>query len=155
MKPSAIIVSGLKITVAGIVFLLTIELCARFDDALKYDAPFWKGYTSESLKSSDSEGISRNIPNARFQKWQNNGDGFRGPEITPIKAPGTTRIICLGASESYGLYESPGKEWPAQLRTSLPKKYEVINVSVVGLGLSSYEAYLKKYVLKLEPDLII
>lgn len=156
MIPSSFFYRILKFIGALLVFIITLEMCARIDDVLRYDAPLWKEYTADGLKSSDSEGVSYNIPNARFQKWQNNGHGFRGPEISPIKTPGTVRIVCLGASESYGLYESPGKEWPAQLRTLLPSsKYEVINVSVVGLSLSSYEAYLKKYVLKLEPDIVI
>jgi len=143
--------------IGGLVFfVLTIEMCARIDDLLKYDAPIWNDYTSERLKSTNSEGFFYNIPNARFQKWQNNGDGFRGPDIALSKTPGTIRIICLGASESYGLYESPGKEWPAQLRTLLSNtKYEVINVSVVGLGLESYEGYFKKYVQKFDADIVI
>lgn len=156
MKPFAIIINGLKFSVAVVAFMLTIELCTRIDDAIRYDAPLWKTYNADGLKGIDSEGISYNIPNAVFQKWQNNGYGFRGPEIVPAKTPGTVRVVCLGASESYGLYESPGKEWPAQLRTLLQNsKYQIINVSVVGLGLGSYEAYLKKYVLQLEPDIIV
>lgn len=156
MKLLVISVSGLKFAVAVVVFLLTIEVCARIDNAIRYGAPLWGEYTANSLKSSDTEGISYNVPNARFEKWQNNGHGFRGPEIATVKSPGTVRVVCLGASESYGLYESPGMEWPAQLRTLLPSpKYQVINVSVVGLGLSSYEAYLKKYVLRLEPDIVV
>lgn len=156
MKIFALIQSGLKYSAAVVAFLLTIEMCARIDDALRYDAPLWKNYTADCLRSSDSEGVPYNVPYARFQKWQNNGYGFRGPEILPAKPPGTIRVICLGASESYGLHESPGKEWPAQLRSLLPdSKYQVVNVSVVGLGLGSYEAYMKKYVLKLDPDLVI
>lgn len=156
MKSLAIITFGFRFALGVIAFILTVELCARIDDALKYDAPLWKEYNSECLKSSDNEGISHNIPNAGFQKWQNNRDGFRGPEITPTKVAGTIRVVCLGASESYGLYESAGKEWPAQLRTLLPvNKYEVINVSVVGLGMGSYETYLNKYVLKFNPDIVI
>lgn len=156
MIPSSFFFRALKFIGGGVVFIITLELCARIDDVLKYDAPLWKQYTADCLKNSDSEGISYNIPNARFQKWQINGHGFRGPEISPIKTPGTVRIVCLGASESFGLYESPGMEWPAQLRPLLPRpKYEVINVSVVGLGLNSYEAFFKKYVLKLEPDIVI
>lgn len=156
MKLLAITISGLKFAVAVVVFLLTIELCTRIEDAIRYSAPLWGEYTANTLKSSDKEGISYNIPNARFEKWHNNGHGFRGPEIATTKSPGTVRVVCLGASESYGLYETPGKEWPAQLRALLPSpKYQVINVSVVGLDLGSYEAYLKKYVLRLEPDIVI
>jgi hypothetical protein len=156
MNFSAVARSGFKFTVAVFVFLITIEICARVDDALRYGAPLWGEYTANCLKSKDSEGIPYNVPKARFEKWQNNTLGFRGPEITLIKPTKTLRVVCLGASESYGLYESPGKEWPAQLRDLLrTTHYQVINASVVGLTVSSYEAYLQKYVLPLHPDIII
>jgi hypothetical protein len=156
MKSSTLIRNVFKYAVAVIFFIVSIEICARIDDALRYGAPFWKSYSAECLKSNDNKGIPCNVPNARFQKWHNNSFGFRGPEILAAKTPGTLRVVCLGASESYGLYESPGKEWPAQLLELLPSaKYQVINVSVVGLGFRSYEPYLKKYVLPLEPDVIV
>jgi hypothetical protein len=156
MKSSTLIRNAFKYAVAVIFFIVSIEICARIDDAVRYGAPFWQRYSAECLKSSDDTGIPCNIPNARFQKWHNNSYGFRGPEILAAKTPGTLRVVCLGASESYGLYESPRKEWPAQLLELLPSpKYQVINASVVGLGLRSYEPYVKKYVLPLEPDVIV
>lgn len=138
-----------------IVFSFTLEVCARIDDAIKYGAPFWPAYTNEGLRNSDKAGFPYNMPNARFEKWQHNSLGFRGPELLQIKPADNIRVVCLGSSESYGLYESPGKEWPSQLREIVPSRYEVINASVVGLNLRSFEPYLKKHVFTLKPDVII
>lgn len=146
----------LRYLAAIALFCIFMELTARFDDWLKYDAPFWGTYSSLRLRSWDDEGTRINIPGGDFEKWKNNSFGFRGPEISVEKKPGVTRIVCLGASESYGLYESPGMEWPAQLRKNLDSaKYEVINVASVGLPMVQYVDYLRKYVLKFSPDAAI
>ncbi|MEZ5358269.1 MAG: hypothetical protein R3F48_05510 [Candidatus Zixiibacteriota bacterium] len=141
---------------AFILFCIFVELTARFDDWVEYDAPFWGTYSSLRLRSWDDEGTRINIPNGDFEKWKNNSAGFRGPEISMEKRPGVTRIVCLGASESYGLYESPGMEWPAQLRMELDStKFEIINVASVGLPMVQYVDYLRKYVMKYSPDAAI
>lgn len=146
----------IRICAIILVFMLTIEFCARIDDVLRFSMPFWQTSKADNLRTKDKDGLQINTPNARFEKWHNNSLGFRGPEISHIKVPGVSRIVCLGASESYGLYESIDKEWPAQLSSMLPSnKYQVINASVAGLSLCSYKAYLKKYVLQLKPDIII
>ena len=143
-------------TVAAFFFLCTIEICSRIDDAVRFGAPLWGRYNADSLRGKDSDGIPCNVPNACYQKWRNNSYGFRGPASMPESPPGAVRVVCLGASESYGLYETPGKEWPAQLSGMLSgPKYQVVNASVVGLPLHSYTAYLRKHVLPLKPDIVV
>jgi len=61
----------------------------------------------------------------------------------------------MGASETYGVFESPDKEWPAQLRDLLPAQYEVINTAVAGLPLKYFPSYIAKYVLPVEPDVVV
>lgn len=145
------------ITIAGaaLAFLATVEVCARVDDYLRYDAPFTGRYSSDNLRSV-KDGISVNVPLATFEKWHNNSCGFRGSEVSPAKAAGKTRVMCLGASESYGLFEGAGKEWPAQLQQLLPpSEYEVINASVVGLTLDKYSRYFDKYLAPFKPDVVV
>jgi hypothetical protein len=105
----------------------------------------------------DAEGIKHNVPNVRFEKWQINQNGFRGPGLSSEKPSSVLRIVCMGSSETFGLFEAPGKEWPAQLRHLLKPHYhlEVINASVAGLSPRHYKPYLKKYVLDYEPDIVI
>lgn len=154
-KPRSIVIYVFKPLLFLVIFSFTLEVCARTDDAIKYGAPFWTAYNNEGLRNDDKAGFPYNIPNARFEKWQNNSLGFRGPELLQKKPAGNIRVVCLGSSESYGLYESPGKEWPSQLREILSSRYEVINASVVGLNLRSFEPYLKKHVFSLKPDVVI
>jgi lysophospholipase L1-like esterase len=139
------------------VFIVTLEVSARIDGSINYGAPLWGPYDSTLLEESDSEGILHNVPNSQFEKWKINKFGFRGDEVTQKKNKDITRIACMGASESFGLYEDPGKEWPAQLNDLLSPggQFQIINTSVAGLGLRNFKSYLRKYVLKFEPDLVI
>lgn len=140
-----------------VLFLAIVEFSARLDDWVRYRAPLWGRYDSQLLRTYDPDGIRINIPNGRFEKWRNNNFGFRGPDITLKKQDGVRRVICLGTSETYGLYETENREWPAQLRDYLADKgrYEVINGATVGLPFADYPAYVDKYILPFEPDLVV
>ena len=91
---------------------------------------------TRDLVLHDALGI-RGKPNGRYGRWRLNSAGFRGPEIARQPASGCRRVIVLGASESFGLYESDGKEYPAQLASRLRAAgcYEVVNASLFGLTL--------------------
>jgi len=111
-----------------------------------------------TLVQMDSNGILHNIPNTRYKKWKINSLGFRGAEIDLEKKEGQIRIVCLGASETFGYYESYGKEWPSQLGEMLRDKFpkvEVSNVSVAGQHLRKRREYVEQYVLPLKPDIMI
>jgi len=140
-------------------FLIILEVSARIDDKIAYNAPLFKKYKYELLLKKDNEGIFHNVPNAQFEKWKINSLGFRGNEIRPKKEENTIRIACLGSSETFGFYESRGGEWPAQLDKLLKANFssvEVINASVIGLTAKSRKEYVKKYVLPVvEPDILI
>src|SRR6266545_832103 len=121
---------------------LLLEVAARVDDRVTWGAPLLGPYRPEVLTEVDSGGIPRNVPGARFEKWRVNQLGFRGAEVSAEKSPGTRRVVCLGQSESFGLYEPDGAEWPARLGTLLAPRggLEVVNASVVGLGRRSRSA---------------
>jgi len=146
----------LKFFIFGCAFLPTLEILARFDDRVSYGAPLFNRYASDMLREEDPEGISRNVPNARFEKWRNNEAGFRGPSLSKRKSGGVKRIFCMGTSETYGLYENPEKEWPRQLAKLLrTRPVEIVNASTPGLNLESYQRYIEKYLLPYDPDTII
>lgn len=96
----------------GLLFLVSLEFCARMDDVLIWKAPFWSRYSNELLTMRDALGGHRGHPNARFEKWQMNSFGFRGPEFEEKKPAGVIRIMAVGASETFGLYEKAGGEYP-------------------------------------------
>jgi lysophospholipase L1-like esterase len=119
------------------IFVAVLELCARVDDSLTYGAPFWGPYNSQTLFVRDQIGL-RGRPGARFQKWHLNSLGYRGPELRP----GTVRIICIGASETFGLYEAEGRDYPRLLEHDLNARagrdlFQVQNVAVVGQTLAA------------------
>jgi hypothetical protein len=145
------------VLLSGSIFVLTMEICARVDDRIKYDAPLLGTYTSARLSRRDAEGINHNIPGNHFEKWRINSLGFRGEEISLAKPEGAKRVVCMGTSETFGLYESPEKEWPSQLAKMMEGNdpFEIVNAAVVGLGLWKYVPYLRKYVLPLDPNIVI
>jgi len=140
-----------------LIFLLVLECLARIDDRVKYGANLWTGYNADMLRSFDSAGTRVNVPNVRFKKWRNNAAGFRGEEILSNKPHGVRRVVCLGSSETYGLYEKEGNEWPAQLRRLLndETRYEIVNAGVAGLDLSQYRQYYLSHLATIAPDVII
>jgi lysophospholipase L1-like esterase len=129
MKRFSLIIRGM---LGLVIFVFVLEFCARVDDALSYGAAFWPPYNRQALEMRDRIG-KRGRPGARYQKWQLNSLGYRGPELRS----GTTRIACFGASETFGLYEAAGQEYPRQLERQLNTRvggnmFQVVNVAYVG-----------------------
>jgi len=115
-----------------VVFVLVLEICARIDDVVTYGAPFWGAYNDEILLQRDNIG-KWGRPGARYAKWQLNSLGYRGPELRA----GSIRILTMGASETFGLYEAPGEEYPRQLERDLnawagKDLFQVVNVAFAG-----------------------
>jgi hypothetical protein len=150
--------SMLRIAWIGLVFVLVLEFSARIEDSLKWGAPFFGSYSRSNLWTTDSLG-KHGRPNAHFEKWRLNSHGFRGPEISVKKPEGVIRVIVLGASETFGLYESPGMEFPAQIQKILderePGRFQVINAAVAGITLPTITRYFDLRIKKFDPDVII
>ena len=139
-------------------FVLVLEVCARVDDWLRWDAPFFGDYSHASLRTKDQHGVHTR-PGARYQKWQINSHGFRGPEITMEKPPGVIRIVVAGASEAFGLYENPGMEFPALLQGMLdenaPGRYQVLNAACPGMTPARIAFYFNSWISRFDPDFLI
>ena len=95
-----------------------IAYVSRVDDYFTWGAPVFANYTHDELRIGDSLGF-HNRPNAKFQKWEINSHGFRSPETTREKPDSVIRVIMTGASETFGLLESPGMEYSAQMQSIL------------------------------------
>jgi hypothetical protein len=63
----------------------------------------------------------------------------------------------MGASETFGYAESPGKEYPAQLADSLNRTgcYEVINSAIVGLPTTGQIQLWENWVSRFEPSVVV
>ena len=96
-------------------------------------------------------------PFARYTKYILNNLGMRGPDVAAAKRPDVIRVVALGASETFGLYESPGREFPRQLEDSLRScgRFEVINGALIGMLLPTEDEYLRLRVAALHPDIVV
>jgi lysophospholipase L1-like esterase len=129
--------SILRIVIGLALFALAAEMCARLDDFMAYGAPIWGPYNNARLYERDQIG-QRGKPGARYKKWQLNSLGYRGPELRE----GSTRIVCIGASETFGLYEADGEEYPRQFERDLNahsgnNTFQVVNAAYPGETLAT------------------
>jgi len=134
------------------------EVGARLDDWAFADVPLLGTPNRERDLTVHDEHGYHGRPNGRFKKWHLNALGFRGPEIAAKPAPGTARIMVLGASETLGLYESEGKEYAAQLAAILAKSHpevEVVNAAMAGMSLASMKPYWEQWATKAVPQIVL
>lgn len=100
--------------------------------------------------------------NLNFQgaKVRTNSLGFRSREVKSKKDSDTFRIICLGASPTFGWGISQKEAYPFCLENFLrnnkdiKKKIEVVNAAEIGYSSCQGLNFLTKYILDLSPDLI-
>lgn len=88
-----------------------------------------------------------------------NSLGFRGPERPMVKPDGGIRIICVGASNVYGIGLQDIQTWPAQLELKLAgqlaKDVEVWNLGTPGYVGSQMAAIAREAIERFDPDLIL
>lgn len=150
----------------AVIVAVAMEATCRLDDLIRYGTPIWSPVESEDdLLISDRDGEHAR-PNARYQKWIINSVGMRGPAVLAVKPPGDLRVVTVGASETFGLYESPGREYPRQLEDSLrrwavsdhctgsPSDIEVLNAAIFGMSLPTTDADLRTRIRRLGPDVV-
>src|SRR5687768_9139130 len=104
-------------------FVGVFELACRVEDWVRYRTPIDSPFTSQTDLVMHGPDGAHGRPNARYQKWVMNGLGMRGPAATVERAPGVARVVTVGASETFGLYESPGREYPRQLEDTLNARF--------------------------------
>lgn len=146
-----------RLCASALLCLVTLEICARVDDWASYDAPIFGPYDLESLFQQTERGW-RGVPHGRYIHWTLNRDGFRGPELQADI--GQTRVVTYGASETFGLYEEPGAEFPRVLERELNARsshtrYEVINSGMPGMRVGSGLQLLEDIGRDLHPSYVI
>ncbi len=133
-----------------VVALIVMEITTRVEDRIAAGIPMLSRVSGPGdLIWLDTVG-ARGRPNAKYRNWSLNGLGFRGPEVSARPAAGVTRIVTIGASETFGLYERPGREFPRQLEDSLRARgctsVEVVNAALPGMALPSMAQLLDRVV---------
>jgi hypothetical protein len=93
---------------------------------------------------------------------QTNSKGFRGPEISPIKPPGTIRIACLGDSFTFGEGVRFEDTYPEQLASLLAAEpacagltFESCNFGVGGYNTTQSLFALRAWALPAQPDIVV
>lgn len=118
-------------------FVVSVEVATRVDDRVRHGVPALVAPDRDAdLVLQDERGILGR-PNGRYKQWKLNRFGFRGEDMSREPAPGCIRVMTLGASETFGLYERAGHEYPAQLAERLHASgcFEVVNAAIYGMKL--------------------
>jgi len=146
----------------------SFELATRVQDWVRYRMPLLSTVTSEEeLMMRDRDG-AHGRPNAQFKKWAMDSLGFRGPDVAVHGAGGTVRVIVAGASETFGLYESPNKEYARELEDTLnarvgagacagsnTTRFEVLNDALPGMSLPTARQDIRNRLVRFAPDVIV
>jgi hypothetical protein len=147
--------------VAAVIALMALvflgaEAAIRIEDGVRWGMPLLSQTVGVAdLAMSDSTGRHPR-PGARFRQWRINSLGVRGPE--PDSVAQAPRAIVLGASETFGLYESPGHEYVQQLQDSIRARgcsADVLNAAFVGMSLPTVEQDFRLRLASLQPRVAV
>ena len=86
-----------------------------------------------------------------------NALGLRGPPVSSSPAAGTTRVVCLGDSITFGHGVEDDQAFPSVLQQLLRErgKFEVLNVGTPGESSESAVVVLNRTVLRLQPHVVL
>jgi len=145
---------ALKLAGFAILFVVLIELIARAEDSVRYDAPFWGHYHLEGIRGVDARGTVRCEANARYKHFELGEHGFR--KTNHVQGADKT-LIWLGASEAFGLYETPGEDIANQLERRFAvagRNMDVVNASCFGLNVTRLQRIVENPIQQMQPALI-
>ncbi len=130
------------------------EFTTRVDDWAQFDVPLDAKATSlADLFVVDSVGAHAR-PAAQFKQFRINQLGFRGADVDAASLAHRA-VVVSGASESFGLYETEGKDWPSQLADSLRSvcgtAVPVVNAAFAGMSLPTVAQDVRLRISRLQP----
>lgn len=143
-----------------VLVLLALEGTVRLDDWARFGVPLSNEATAlEDLLVRDSLGQHAR-PNAHYKHFQINALGFRGEDTPPSVLGKRELVFTSGASETFGLYETKGHEWPLQLQDSLrprcaAREITVLNAAFAGMTLPTVIQDVRLRLLPLRPAVIM
>jgi hypothetical protein len=134
--------------------VLGLEIGTRIDEWVRWKTPLTA--TAQSVADLiiiDSAGV-RGVPGAQYRQFAINRAGLRGPE----PRPGIPKVIVLGASETFGLYEPSGKEYARQLEDTLATagcSVDILNAGLPGQTLPTQAVTYFRHLRALNPALVV
>lgn len=136
---------------------LLVDAPSRTEGQFTYDAHLgWRN------RPSFSE--SRGWRHGTTTRETINASGWRGPDVSPARSPGTFRVACLGGSFTYGYGVNAEDAYPAALERllaaeattrSAERRFEVLNFGVNGYGLTQILLNYAEHVRAYRPDLVL
>jgi hypothetical protein len=144
-----------RFAVCCVLFFAMWEVCARVDDHIQDGAPLLGNYGMQTMLTHDAFGVIGR-PYGHYGKWKLNALGFRGPDIHSD----TLKVICIGSSETFGMGETAGMEYPRQLERVLNARQpdlhvEVVNTAYAGESLGAVSHRVDKIVDKVSPRMAV
>jgi hypothetical protein len=156
MPPKPVLQRLVHVVVLLCVAVVAAEFTARLDDWWFHKIGFWSAPSYNDLFMTDASGQRRGKPEAHYQKWQMNSFGFRGPPIAEHPPKDVRRVMLLGASETFGLYESPQKEFAAQLaELTRSQNVEIVNAALPGITVGTLRQYWGQWAARFGADTVI
>jgi lysophospholipase L1-like esterase len=104
------------------------------------------------------------VPNSTIRRLDSvihiNSHGTRGPEFSLTKAPNELRVVCLGASTTWGATaKADDRTYPEVLEEYLRKKLDrpvtVINGGMVGVRINFTALRFEHEMLRFDPDVVV
>jgi hypothetical protein len=168
MSSSGRIPTRRKILYLGVVVAILLGFCEgglRLRAWMKYGSAAPGGLRDPMLVRDEAAGLWVPRPGYEIKgasiHIKINSLGFRGEEFARVKAPGTFRIVCLGASTTFSAEASSNEAvWTHRLQENLRAAYPGRNIEVINAAVGGYVAddnlrNLHYRVLPLNPDLVI
>lgn len=130
----------------------------------------WNKRRSVELHPNELRGYSKYYPNQKRLDFDLgtgepfnvtiNKRGFRGKDFADRKEPGVIRVICLGASSTFGYFDRDDETYPVYLEQLLNRQYagkvkfEVINFGIPHLDSGQIYSLFVTEGLPLHPDIV-
>jgi|GEM_PF-4594108 len=87
--------------------------------------------------------------------YETNAYGFRDDPVAVPKPPGTTRVLAVGDSATWGLnLPARADSYPDQLERLLGARFDVVNAGVVGYSSFQGARLVEQWAAELEPDVV-
>ncbi len=160
------------------IFLIFSEILANLffkeNTGEKHNLVLYNENTKEAIQSKTfleddlllwrlrpSQAFTKKYPHDRFSGiYEINSFGLRGDNFTLEKKNNAFRLICLGDSITFGWRVDCKDAYPKKLetilKTNFPEKdIEVINAGVVGYSSLQGLRFLKRDILRFNPDILI
>ena len=142
---------------AAVTALAAGELACRLDDRLFADIALSANPDREfDLLTAEAWGW-HGKPFGSYRKWRLNNYGFQGPDLAP--QPAAHRVMVLGASETFGLYEKAGNSYPAILARTLSGQgladIEIVNAALPGMALPSMTTFWQEWASRFKPQTVL